>query len=518
MQLKSLTQRFLPSGVLAIAVCSVASRFLGLLRDRLLAGSFGAGPVLDAYYAAFKIPDFIFNTFVLGALAAALVPTYVRERSTTGPGAAQATARSVFLLLSTFLTACTAVAAVWAPQVVSVLAPGFPPETAALTVSLTRVMLLSVVVFGASNVVSCVLQAERAFLAFSLAPVLYNVGIILGLLTFVRWFGPTALGWGVVLGSLLHLGIQLPALYRTGLRWSWSWHLTESVRRVARLLAPRTLGLAAASLGQLITARFVSHLATGSVAAFSLATNLQSFPINVFGVSLAVAALPVLSQAYSDRSPAEFGRHFSRNVRRIVFFVLPLAVLYLVLRAHIVRVVLGSGAFNWADTIRTAQVLGFLALAMVSDSLVPLVARGFYAIGNTWYPALAGGITVTVNTALLMALHPYGLAGVGIAYVSASLTNLGLLLLGLARYQRDLGAAEILAGIRWVVPASLAAGAVAYAVLHLAAGIIPTTTFLGVALNGGIAGAAGLAAYLWLGVRSRVPEAALVRRWLPLQR
>lgn len=504
----------LTSGALIIALFSVASRLMGVVRDRMLAHTYGAGVELDAYYAAFRIPDFIFNTIVLGAVASAFIPVFLslkRER-----------AESAMKLAHTLMTGIVMMLIFWAilgiilaPQLMALIAPGFDIERLALAIKLTRIMLIATIFFGASNVVGSILQADRRFTAFAAAPMAYNVGIIAGLLMLVPRVGPIGLAWGVVAGSILHLIVQLPAAWRSGfgLKLSFAFN-NEAVRRVGSLLAPRTLGLAAAQFNQLMTAGFISHLSVGTLTAFALATNLQSFPISVFGVSLAVAAFPVFSQAFGEGDHNNFRQHFEESVRRILFFVLPMAVLFLVLRAQIVRVVLGSGSFDWADTIRTAQALGFLALAMVSDSLVPLVARVFYALQDTRTPVIISVVSILVNFVLLISLSRFGLAGIGMAYVASSVTNLGLLLAVLGKKLPNLGADVILRGSRTMTAAAVVAGAGAYATLRTIAPLVNMRTFLGIATQGLVAGLVDVACYLIIVLAWRLPEVEFVRRWL----
>lgn len=505
----------LTGAAIVVAFFSVASRALGLVRDRLLAATFGAGGVLDAYYAAFKLPDFIFNTFVLGALAAAFIPVFVRYRSQQGSEAAWRLGAVVMNVLVVFLILCAVGAFALAPWFMPVLAPGFDAAGLALATQLTRYMLVAVVVFGASHVIGSILQAERRFVAFALAPVLYNLGIILGLFVFVPRHGAVGLAYGVVLGSCLHLLVQLPALLRTGFRWRPTWGFKHAgLKEVMKLLAPRTLGLVASQINQIVTVSFVSRLAVGSLAAFTLASNLQSFPINVFGVSLAVAAFPIFSQALSNNNAGAFIQHFNDSLRRILFYVIPLAVLFLVLRAQLVRVVLGSGAFDWSDTIQTAQVLGFLALAIVADSVIPLVARAFYALHDTRTPMLAGLASIALNLTLLMSLRSFGLAGVGLAYVSSSVLNLVILLSVLGGRLSQLQADDVLKGLRPMVVASLVAGAAAYGTLRLVAPLVDMDTFVGIFVQGASAGLLGVVSYFALALVMRLPEVEFLKRWL----
>lgn len=505
----------LTGGALIIAVFSVASRLLGVLRDRIIASHFGAGSVLDAYYAAFKIPDFIFNIFVLGALASAFIPVFINVRAKEGKASAQKLAQIIFNLLVVLLTACALLGIILAPWLMPVIAPGFDPERQALAISLTRIMLLSIIFFGASNVLGSVLQAEKRFLSYSIAPVLYNLGIIIGLYTFVQKLGPVGLAWGVVFGSVLHLLVQIPAARQAGFSWQPLFNWSErGVKQVLKLLGPRTIGLAASSLEQIITASFVSTLGVGSLAAFTLASNLHSFPINVFGVSLAVAAFPLFSEAFNNNKNDDFISHFKDSVRRILFFVIPMSVLFLVLRAQIVRVVLGSGAFDWSDTIRTAQVLGFLSLAMVADSLVPLVARAFYALSDTRTPALVAIGSVVLNLFLLIIFARYGLGGIGLAYVASRVLSLSALFGLLGKRMGNLGAEYIMQGAWRMLFASIFSGAAAYATLRFMAPQVDMHTFFGIFAQGVTAGGVGILSYLILALTWKLPEVNFVKRWL----
>ncbi len=505
----------LTGGALVIAFFSVASRLLGVVRDRVLASHFGAGTVLDSYYAAFKIPDFIFTILVLGAFGSAFIPVYIQLRERAGEAKGVELAQTMFNMLVGALTVCAVLGAVFAPQLMPLIAPGFDVARLSLAIDLSRLMLIAIIFFGASNLIGSVLQAHQSFVAYSAAPIVYNLGIIAGLYLLVPALGPVGLAWGVVLGSALHLGVQVPSAVKFGWRWRWRFSWRDSaVREVVRLIGPRTIGVAASSLEQLITAVFLSSLSVGSVAAFNLASNLQSFPINVFGVSLAIAAFPIFSQAFSANDHTSFIQHFKDSTRLILFYVVPLSILFLVLRAQMVRVVLGSGAFSWDDTIRTAEVLGFLAMAMVSDSLVPLVARVFYALGDTKTPAWTAVGTVAVNLVLLLVLKTYGLAGIGFAYVLSRAFSLSLLVLFLGKRLGQLGGEYILQGATRMTLAGVAAGGVAYGALHVLAPLVDMHTFVGIFIQGVGAGALGALSYVLLAMLWHLPEVQFVERWL----
>ncbi len=502
-------------GAIIVAVFSVISRLVGVLRDRFLASTFGAGYILDSYYAAFRLPDLIFNTLVLGALATALIPIFIERREKQGLKAAWDLGNRILNLLTIILVFFVIIGIGLAPYLVKIIAPGFDLANIVLTVKLARIMLLAVVIFGISNLFGSLLQAQQRLIAFAAAPIFYNLGIIAGLFWFVPRGGAIGLAWGVVLGSFLHMLLQLWSIWHLGWRWHPLWPLGDSaVFNFLRLLGPRTLGLMAAQINQIVTVSFISALTVGSLAAYSLALNLHSFPINVFGVSLAVAVFPLLSRSRSLGQHQEFINHFSQNIRRVLFYVIPLSVLFLVLRAQLVRVILGSGAFNWYDTIRTAQVLGFLALAIVSDSLIPLVARTFYALQDTKTPVIAAFLSIIVNLGLLITLKSYGLAGVGLAYIFSSLTNLLVLIIFLGKRLGSLGSKHIINGVWQMSLGSLAAAATAYGTLYLIEPFVNMNTFWGIFIQGLSAGLVGIFSYLAVSLAIGMSELNFVRSWL----
>lgn len=505
----------LTSDALLIAVFSILSRVFGLLRDRALAATFGAGPTLDAYYAAFEIPNFIFNTFVLGVLASAFIPIFIRTKKKQGDEQAIELTNTIINAFTLFLISAATIAIIFAKQLIPLVTPGFNPETTALAVSLTRIMMSSIVIFGLSNILGSYLQANRKFAAFAASPVFYNLGIIVGIYTLVPIFGSLGLGLSVLLGAVAHLTMNITSSLRHG--WYWLPRLnlvSQEVISFFKLIVPRTMGLAASSINSVVTTNFISRLSAGSIAAFNFAANLQSFPINVFGVSLAVAVFPIFSQAFSENSLDSFLDHFATNVRRILYYVIPLTIFMLVLRAQIVRVLLGSGSFDWSDTIRTAQVLGFLSLAMISDSLIPLLARAFYALPDTKTPFFASIVSIVTNLTLLILLKDYKLTGVGIAYIGSSLINLTLLLFFLGRRLGQLRAGPIIQGVKPMILSALLAGLTSYLFLHIMSWVVNMRSGLGILLQGLVSGLVGVIVYLYLTNKFKLVEVELIKLWL----
>jgi len=506
------------TGAIIIGLLSILSRVIGLLRDRLLASSFGAGDTLDAYYAAFKIPDFVFNILVLGGLASAFIPVFIEWRTRKGENEAWLVTSTVFNSLILLLGGLAVLGIIFANNLVPLVAPGFSGEKLALTISLSRVMMLAVVFFGASNVISGVLQSYRRFVAYGLAPVMYNLGIILGILFFVPQWGYIGLGIGVLVGSVLHLAIQLPSVIKLGWVWRLNFNIfNEAVRKIIRLILPRTFGLAVHSFNQIVLTIFASTLIAGSLSSFTLALNLQSFPINVFGLSLAIAAFPIFSQAWVNNKADDLIEHLSYSMRRVLFFVIPLSITFLILRAQIVRVILGAGQFDWTDTINTAQVLGFLALSMIAESLLPLVARAFYALQDTKTPVIVSVVALVVNIVLSVVLiRPFGLIGLALAYVVAGLINFSVLIFILGERLGSLQSAKIVSTTLKIMLAAIPAGLIMYGALQVLAPVVNMDTFMGVFIQGVGAGLAGVITYAFLAHALNLPEMLYAVNWLKL--
>ncbi|NTW13917.1 MAG: murein biosynthesis integral membrane protein MurJ [Candidatus Moranbacteria bacterium] len=418
-----------------IAAAGILSRLLGFLRDRMLAGRFGAGDTLDVYYAAFRIPDTLYNLLVMGALSAAFVPIFTEFLSKQKRKEAFNLAAGVLEWMILVLGALSLLAIFAAPAIVPILAPGFSDEKREMTVVLTRIMLLSPLFLGASAVFGGMLLSFRRFMAYSFAPILYNFGIIVGVMFFVPMFGMAGLAWGVALGALMHMVVQVPSvaekgffpsLFRRRLRFD------GPVRRVVMLMIPRTLGIAANQLSLFLTTVFASLLAPGSLAIFTLASNIGAIPIGLFAVSFSLAAFPTLSFSASEKRSGEFFDTLSRTTKRILFFVVPVSMLFIVYRAQVVRIVLGSGQFDWDDTIATFNVLALLSVSLFAQGIIPLFARAFYALQDTKTPlyiAVLGEATF-IGTAYLL-LPAYGTNALAIAFSLGNTVNFILLLLAL---------------------------------------------------------------------------------------
>ncbi|HEY4499474.1 MAG TPA: lipid II flippase MurJ [Candidatus Paceibacterota bacterium] len=391
---------------------AILSQILALGRDKLLAYMFGASAPLDVYYGAFRIPDVLFVSIGSLVSASVLLPYFI-DRFNLGAREGKEFLQSIFsVFLITMISVCV-VLFFLLPVLLRILIPGLADGSHFndLLVS-SRIMLLSPFLLGLSNLFSSITQMRQRFLVFAASPVVYNIGIILGILFFYPTLGIPGLAWGVALGALLHVGIQLPfmasqrLLPRLSLSVNWS-----GVRSVIATSFPRTLTLSANQLASFFLVSLASLMAPGSIAVFTLAFNLQSVPLTVIGASYSSAVFPALSKHFVDGNRAAFLEKVVSASRHIIFWVTPMTVLFIVLRAQIVRVVYGAGKFDWSDTRLTAAVLAVFIVSAVGQSMVTLFVRAYYAEGKTSRPLI-----INITAAVAMVLLGY-LLTLGFKYI-----------------------------------------------------------------------------------------------------
>lgn len=423
---------------LIIASAGIASRLFGFLRDRILASQFGAGDTLDAYYAAFRVPDLLYSFLVLGALSAAFIPVFTQLYVHEQKDDAWKLASAVLHMLIVSLSILSIIVAIFIHPVMSVLVPGFSPEKRDMVEHFTRIMLLSPIFLGVSAVFGGVLVSLKRFVLYSIAPIFYNIGIIFGAVVFVPYMGAIGLAWGVVLGAFFHALIQFIDIQSSGFKYTFGYFglfSNNSVKRVMVLMIPRSLAMAINQISLVVVTVFASTLASGSLAEFSFANNIQGIPLGLFGVAFSLAVFPSLSALAAKQSHDEFFRIFAITFRRILFFVLPVSVLMLVLRAQIVRVLLGSGHFDWQDTISTFGILGILSISLFAQCLIPLLARAFFAIQNTRTPLYIALVSEAFHIlCVFLLIDRYGINGLAIAFSLATIVNMVLLYIFLRKH------------------------------------------------------------------------------------
>jgi putative peptidoglycan lipid II flippase len=478
-----------------IATFSIISRLLGVFRDRILAGTFGAGQTLDLYYAAFRFPDLLFNLLVLGALSAGFIPIFSSLIGKNETDKAWRLTNNILNILTVGLAGLCLLGIVTAPWLVKFIAPGFSPDTKVVLVEITRIMFLSPLLLGISSIIGSVLQAKRRFLVYSLSPIFYNIGIIFGALFLAPRFGISGLAWGVVIGSFLHLVIQIPIIFKLGFKYQplLDWR-DKNVLAVFRMMSARTFSLAVTQINLIVITIIASTLATGSLAIFNLANNLQFFPVSIFGISFALAVFPLMS---STSDPEKIKFLFSRTFRQILFFIIPATVMVITLRAQIVRVVLGAGKFDWTATVLTIETLGFFAISFFAQATLPLLNRAFFAQHDSRTPLATALVAEIVNIVLAIYLSKtMGTPGLALAFSISAIINFLLLCILLHRRLGNLDERKIIISVlKYTVAAFLAACAI-QAMKLLIWPFTDMTRFWGVLLQAAAAGIFGTLVYL----------------------
>lgn len=503
--------RGLHQAAYVLAGLTLASQLLALLRDRLFAHSFGAGEVLDLYYAAFKIPDLVF------ALVASLVSAYVLIPRIAGANKKDTqellSHAASFLIIGGGLLCL--VLAIFAPHLVFMLFP--QAAQSAQTdgfVLLAQLLLIQPILLGLSGIITSVTQVRRRFVLFALSPVLYNVGIIVGTLFLYPQYGLPGIGMGVIAGALAHLLIHIPVLAEEKVLPRLIWPSPSVLWSIMRDSVPRSLALAMGSITALFLTMIAVRIGEGSISVLTLAMNLQAVPLSLIAASYATAAFPVLSESMEAKQYDAFKATLSAAARHIVFWSAILSVLILVLRAHLVRILFGTGAFDWDATRLTAAILAILVVGLMAQGLVLLASRAFYAAQKSWNPLMVQliGLVVAVGGALtfLALAHIFPQfsyfieALLRVEYVPG--TEILFVALG-SMLGSVVAAAVALGTLGAVAPgvakslvrpafegfaAAILGGASAYGVLAFFGNLAPATTLWYVLLETAVAGAMGL--------------------------
>jgi putative peptidoglycan lipid II flippase len=403
----------------------VVSRALGLLREMVISHQFGTGGDLDAYLAAFRVPDILFQIIAGGALASAFIPTFSACLAHDGRKGAWRLASAIInlvLIVTTFLAALAALLAPWLVR--TIIAPGFDPARQALTANLMRLMLITPVIFGVSGVLMGILNSFQHFLLPALAPVLYNLGIIAGALLLAPSMGVRGLAIGVVVGALGHLLVQVPGLVHYHLRYTPTLGLREpDVHEVGRLMLPRMLGLAAVQLNFLVNTILASTLVVGSLAALNYAWLLMLLPQGVFAQSVATAAFPTFSAQAARGQRDEMRSTLAATLRAVLYLAIPATVGLILLCELLVQLVFQRGAFTEVSTQMVAWALALFALGLPAHSVVEIVVRAFYAMHDTKTPVAVAVVTMVLNVALSLAFIPVFRAAGWMPHGALALSN-----------------------------------------------------------------------------------------------
>jgi len=389
-----------------LGVSALASQILALIRDRLFASKFGAGELLDIYYASFRIPDLIY-IFIASLVAATVLIPFITEIIEKNERKELNDFLSSILTFFLMLMVVTSfLAYFFMPYLANIVVPGFSFEMKNEFVDVSRLLLLSPFFLGLSNLFGSVVQTMRRFFIYALTPLVYNCGIIFGVLFLYEPFGIKGLAYGVLLGAFLHFAIQVPLVVQSKIFPFITFTPNfSSIKKVVEHSLPRTLTLGMQHILIIIFMSLASFIGEGAISIFNLSYNLQSVPLAVIGMSYSVAAFPTLSRLFLNGDRALFVRYVVIAGKHIIFWSLPILSLFVVLRAQIVRVILGAGEFTWADTRLTAAALALFSFSVVAQGLINLFVRGYYATGNTKRPLIvnmvSGVLTICFGFGLL---------------------------------------------------------------------------------------------------------------------
>ena len=500
-----------------VGVFTLFAKLVALVRDAILAGKFGPGILLDTYYAAFRIPDFIFNLLILGTLSVAFIPVFT-ELMTKDREKAYRIANSVLNVTALAMVVISGLLFLLARPLTELIAPGFRGAELLSAVKLTRLFLLSPIIFTLSNVFSSILNSQKKFLVVSLAPILYNLGIIVGVFLFYPHFGLMGLGFGVIFGACLHLLIQVPEAVRLGYRWQWVLDLREPVmRKIGKLFLPRIIGMDNSQISLLIGTSVGSILAAGSVTIFNFANNLQAVPLGIFAVSLATAAFPALAESFALKDERGFTQLLYETFGKILFFIIPISALMILFREPIVRITLGHGKFSYDDTVLTFTTLGIFSISLFSQALTPLLSKAFYARHNTIIPVLVNVSTIALNAVLAFVWgKAYGVIGIAAGFSLASVLNTALLF-GLLYLRLDAELVKefntsLLKQVGKILLASAGMSIAAYFSIKILGSLLKANTTIEILIQSGLAVGISLLGFLLFGSWLKLPQIEIVSK------
>ncbi len=515
------------TGILAIS--SIISGLLGILTDRLLASHFGAGLETSIFFAAFKIPDFVYNILISGGILVAFLPIFAEYFSENKEKAWQMT-NYVLNIFSFLLISISFLLFILAPWLMKFITPGFTQEGKSMAIILTRILLIQPIFLGLSNIFSGVLQYFNRFLIYSLAPIFYNLGIIFGILFLVPYFGIFGAGLGVILGAFFHLAIQIPSSIKCGFKYKFLFNFKyPAIKRIFVLMIPRIFALSINQINIIVITAIASTITTGSIAIFNFSSALQGFPITILGISLATAAFPTFSRLWVNGQKREFIEKLSLIVRQVFFLIIPASILIFLFRAQIVRLILGTGRFGWDDTRLTAASLGLFTLSIFASTLIPILIRAFFSFQDAKTPTVVALISagVSIGFGFLLKfvlsfpnffsnfaediLRLRGIENIAVIGLPLAISIAGILqfiLLSFFLYKKigDFGVKEILNSLNKILIASILMTGSAYFLLKILADFVNMQTFLGIFFQTVVAGLVGILVYSLTAFYLKSPE------------
>lgn len=491
------------SAATVLIIMVFASRVLGLIRDRMLAQRFSPDE-LGVYLAAFRLPNLLFELLVMGALTSAFIPVYTKYITIGKQEEAWRISNTVITISCILLAFIAIPILIWTKEVSHVIAPGFSDAQVVQMIGFTRFMVLAQVFpLLIGNFFTGILQSHNLFTIPAIAPVVYNIGIIISIIVFSTSMGLWAPVIGVGIGAILFMCIQIPSLIQLGYRNRIALDVgNQGVREIGKLMVPRTIGLAISQVDTTVDLILSTLLGARMVTVFNFAQHLQQLPIGLFGATVAQAAFPLLAQASAHEDKEKFAKTLYSALNQIVFFIMPVSVLFMVLRIPIVRLVFGASRFDWQATVLTGMTLSMFAISLSAQAVSQLLTRGFYALYDTKTPVIIGVITIAINTVssvLFVQVYKLPVWSLGLSTTIASIINVVLLILYLRKRMGIETMTHMFYTPAKITIASLLTGIALYIPLKLFDQLVfDTTRTLGLLLLTSVASAIGLVVYLFL--------------------
>ena len=470
------------------------ANLVGMARQVIINRAFGTSAELDSYFAAFRIPDLLFNIVAGGALGSAFIPVFTGKLANDDKSSAWRLASVIINWVLVVMIVLAVLAAAGAPWITArFLVPGFVEQKVELTVSLMRIMLASTVVFGVSGVLMGIHHSHQHFLSPALAPIFYNLGIIFGASILAPHWGIHGLAYGVVLGALLHLGVQIPYLASYRGRYLLKLDIYDTaLREVWHLMLPRMFGLAVWQINFWVNIVIASRLPVGSLSALVVAFQIFTFPQAVVAQAVATAIFPTFSEQVAAGEVNRMRNTLAMILRGVLYFALPATIGLLFLSSPMIAALFQNRTFTAESTEMVAWALRWYALGLVAHSVVEVVTRAFYALKDTRTPVIIGIIAVVLNVALsvtlsalfaLWKLAPHG--GLALANTVATTLEMVALLWILRKKLGGLVSRQIIASVSRTSIGVLGMGAVLYVWIAIAPASTLIVSLVGILLGAG---------------------------------
>ncbi len=466
---------------LLLIVTLAISNMLGLLRDRFLAKNLSFSD-LDIYFASFRVSDTLFNFLILGALVSAFLPIFT-DFTTSRRTEEGFKLASIMINSSAIIMSLTAVIFYFImPSVVGIIVPNFESARFNETVAYSRLLMITPIFFSVAYVIGGILNSYKRFFAYSLSPLLYNLSIIVGAVFLAPRYGITGVVYSVIAGSFLYFLILIPALIKIDFKYYFILRpKDETIKRITRLMIPRSVSLGASQILFTVFTSIGSTISVGAIAALNFANNIQTVPVVILGNSFATAVFPVLAKKISEGDNEGFSFYLNRAIRAIGFLMIPSSMVMILLRAQIVRLIIGTGKVDWDDTKMTALALGFFAVSLISQGLIPLLARAFFALKNTRLPMYSTIISVIVSIIFAYPLASnYSIVGLALAFSIGSFVQMFILFYSLLTKYPSVFNPKLVGAYLKILVISLLMALATWGTMHGMAGIVDMSRYWGV--------------------------------------